>query len=62
MAVDAEQLEQELHGLDTLETPQAPARPLGATLWSAAWPKLAAVAQAMGRTLSVPGALAAIAD
>lgn len=42
-----DRLGQELHGLDALEAPVAPARPLGARLWSAIWPKLAAVAIAL---------------
>jgi NitT/TauT family transport system permease protein len=48
MAVDSDdRLGQELHGLDVLDTPQAPRRPVGLRIWSATWPKVAAAAIAV---------------
>jgi NitT/TauT family transport system permease protein len=47
-AVDPDdRLGQELHGLDVLETPQAPRRPLAQRIWSVTWPKVAAAAIAV---------------
>lgn len=47
MAVDSQELAQELQGLDQLETAAAPRRSRAATVWSVTWPKLAAVAIAL---------------
>jgi NitT/TauT family transport system permease protein len=47
MVVESRELEQELHGLDSLEVPQAPARSLTTRAWASAWPKLAAVVMAL---------------
>jgi len=41
-------LEEELSGLDALELVQAAPKPLGARVWAAMWPKLAAVALGLG--------------
>lgn len=48
MATDSKQLDQELQGLDTLEVPQAPTRPVARRAWAITWPKLAAVAFVLG--------------
>lgn len=42
-----DRLDQELAGLDALELAHAARRPLGRRMWSAAWPKLAAIAIAL---------------
>lgn len=44
MPADTTRLDQELHGLDALESAQAPRRPLVARGWAASWPKVAAIA------------------
>ena len=43
-----ERLDQELAGLDALELAGQTRHPLGARMWSASWPKLAALAIALG--------------
>jgi NitT/TauT family transport system permease protein len=51
MAVDTDhraRLGQELQGLDALETPSAPSRPLALRVWSVTWPKVAAAVVAVG--------------
>lgn len=51
MAVDTDHrdsLDEELHGLDVLETPQAQARPLALRIWAVTWPKVAAGVIAIG--------------
>jgi NitT/TauT family transport system permease protein len=48
MATTADRLEVELAGLDALEEHERAQAPLGRRLWSAAWPKLAAIAIALG--------------
>jgi NitT/TauT family transport system permease protein len=48
MAVDQRVLEQELAGLDALEDDEAKARGRLASLWSRVWPKVAALALALG--------------
>src|SRR5215203_96680 len=42
-----ERLDAELAGLDALELADAGRRPLPRRIWSAAWPKLAAIAMAL---------------
>ena len=41
---DVDALDAEIAGLDALEFPNAPKRSLGRRIWSATWPKLAAIA------------------
>src|SRR5688572_16521680 len=44
----SERLDAELAGLDALELADAARRPLPRRIWSATWPKLAAIAMALG--------------
>lgn len=48
MVVEPDKLAQELHGLDSLETPQTPPVSFAKRSWAATWPKLAAVGLALG--------------
>src|SRR5215207_4643663 len=43
-----ERLDQELAGMDALELADAGRRPLARRMWSVTWPKLAAIAIALG--------------
>lgn len=48
MAADVAQLDQEIQGLDRLETPQEAKQPVALRVWNAVWPKLGAIALALG--------------
>lgn len=48
MVAESDKLAQELHGLDTLETPQTPGESFAKRSWAATWPKLGAVGLALG--------------